>query len=109
MPCYHPLAKLSSGKFTSYDVRFHGRADVQALPCGRCIGCRLERSRQWATRLMHEAQMHPSASFVTLTYDDPHLPRGASLQLDHLQKFLKRLRRRLPQQIRFFRLRRIRR
>lgn len=106
MPCYRPLARLESGKFTSYDVTFHASRDgVQCLPCGRCIGCRLEQSRQWATRIMHEAQLHEHNSFVTLSYDDAHLPDGASLVLEHQQKFLKRLRRRLPQQIRFFRLR----
>jgi hypothetical protein len=25
------------------------------IPCGRCIGCRLEYSRQWAMRCHHEA------------------------------------------------------
>lgn len=51
------------------------------LPCGRCTGCRLEKSRQWAIRLMHEAQLHDRTSFITLTYDDQHLPtRGTSSQ-----------------------------
>jgi len=110
MPCFHPLARLSDGRFTSYDITFHGRHDgVQVLPCGRCVGCRLERSRQWATRIMHEAQMHPRNSFVTLSYDDAHLPDGATLVLKHQQDFLKRLRRRLPDPVRFFRLWRIRR
>lgn len=47
------------------------------LPCGRCIGCRLERSKQWALRLMHEAQLHQQNSFVTLTYNNASLhPAG---------------------------------
>lgn len=38
------------------------------LPCGRCIGCRLERSRQWASRCVHESQLHPANCFITLTF-----------------------------------------
>jgi len=51
------------------------------LPCGKCTGCKLERSRQWAVRLMHEAQLHKKTSFITLTYNDNSLPsRRASSQ-----------------------------
>lgn len=60
------------------------------VPCGQCIGCRLERSRQWAVRIMAEAQTHSANSFLTLTYaDDP-----ISLRVDDLQRFFKRLRKR---------------
>lgn len=62
------------------------------IPCGRCIGCRLERSRQWAVRLMHENTLHEQSCFLTLTYDDAHLPGDGSLHKDHFQKFMKRLR-----------------
>lgn len=63
-----------------------------ALPCGRCIGCRLERSRQWAVRMLHESKMHDESSFVTLTYDESHVPADNSLSLRDCQLFLKRLR-----------------
>lgn len=46
------------------------------LPCGKCTGCKLERSRQWAVRLMHEAQLHEKTSFITLTYRDEDLPNS---------------------------------
>jgi len=61
------------------------------VPCGQCIGCRLERSRQWAVRCVHEAQMHDDNCFVTLTYDDENLPFGSTLQREDFQKFMKRL------------------
>lgn len=43
------------------------------IPCGRCIGCRLDKSREWATRLQCEALDYPESSnwFVTLTYAQP--------------------------------------
>lgn len=65
------------------------------LPCGQCIGCRLERSRQWAIRCVHESQMHEFNSFVTLTYSDENLPTLGSLFYRDFQLFMKRLRKRL--------------
>lgn len=62
------------------------------LPCRQCIGCRLERSRQWAVRCMHEQQMHKSSSFITLTYSPEHFPAHGSLDYSHYQLFMKRLR-----------------
>ena len=54
----------------------HGGTYYEAmlLPCGHCIGCRLEYSRQWAMRCTLEALQHECNYFVTLTYDDNHLP-----------------------------------
>lgn len=66
-----------------------GFADLKVeVPCGQCIGCRLERSRQWAVRCMHEAQMYKENCFVTLTYRDAPV----SLDKRHFQLFMKRLR-----------------
>lgn len=73
------------------------------LPCGRCIGCRLEYSRQWAMRCVHEASLYESNSFLTLTYNDENLPPDGSLDKSHFQKFMKRFRKLLdPHKIRFF-------
>lgn len=78
--------------------------DYVEIPCGKCISCRLKRSREWADRCMLELPYHKSSYFVTLTYDDEHVPYGElhdengflveNLTLDKkdLQKFLKRLR-----------------
>lgn len=64
------------------------------VPCGRCIGCRLERGRQWAVRCMHEASLHESNAFLTLTYEKAPL----SLVPRDLELFWKRLRRSLGDQ-----------
>lgn len=73
------------------------------LPCGKCWGCRLERSRQWAIRCMHEASLYERNCFITLTYNDAHLPPGKSLQYSDFQKFMKRFRKRFPNtKIRFY-------
>lgn len=78
------------------------RAGGIVVPCGRCRCCRLEHSRQWAVRMMHEAQTVDSASFITLTYDQAHLPVDGNLDVSHIQKFWKRLRKRLNKRISYY-------
>lgn len=62
------------------------------LPCGKCLGCRRDRVRDWATRCVHEAALHAENCFVTLTYDRHHLPVGGTLVKRDFQLFMKRLR-----------------
>lgn len=73
-----------------------------SLPCNSCIGCRIDRADQWAMRCMHEAQMHKQNSFITLTYADEHLPEDYSVKKREFQLFMKRLRKDLDCQIRYF-------
>jgi len=105
MPCYEPLRAVlisgPQGRRLSFKDDPRGRGI--SIPCGRCIGCRLERARQWAVRIMHESEMHVQSSFVTMTYDAEHLPKDGSLSVRDCQLFLKRLRFFLsPTKIRFF-------
>lgn len=72
------------------------------LPCGQCWECRFKRSRDWAIRCMHEAQLHDHNSFITLTYSPEHLPADNSLHYDHFQRFMKRLRKHAKCNIRFY-------
>lgn len=66
------------------------------VPCGRCIGCRLENSRQWAVRCVHESKLSPYNCFLTLTYNDEHLPANGTLVKSDVQNFIKRLRKKYP-------------
>lgn len=52
------------------------KTDWIQIPCGKCIGCRLDYARGWTMRLMAEKQDWPDELcwFLTLTYDDEHLP-----------------------------------
>lgn len=63
------------------------------VACGQCFGCRLEYSRQWAIRCIHEAQLYDNNCFITLTYSPEHLPKNGSLVLKDFQDFMKRFRR----------------
>lgn len=94
MTCYAPLTgwkKRGGGITWSRSEAFVDLPDM-VVPCGQCVGCRLERSRQWSVRLMHEAAMHEDNCFLTLTYDDEHVPSDGSLRKSDFQKFMKRIR-----------------
>lgn len=102
MACYAPLLAWQT---VGGEVVFAERGNIQrtlTLPCGRCIGCRLERARQWAIRIMHEAQTHEDNAFVTLTYDQDKVPKDGSLKYRDFQTFMKRLRRSTNKRIRYY-------
>lgn len=91
MACYKPILRTV-------------KSQQLFLPCGQCIGCRLERSRQWAIRCTHEASQHEDNCFITLTYDSNTVPQVFdetvqtslfpvyTLNSVHLRNFFKRLR-----------------
>lgn len=88
-------------------MRFSPSGSYSDLPtvevaCGQCVGCRINRSKMWAARCIHEAQMHEDNCFVTLTYNDQNMPEGGTLVLRHFQLFMKRLRKKYGSGIRFF-------
>lgn len=75
----------------------------RAFGCGQCFNCRVNQRRIWTHRLMLEAKDHAESCFVTLTYDEDHLPEDRSLSPDHLRNYLKRLRKKLdPIKLRYF-------
>lgn len=99
MPCFKPLHGFRSRFLSDKGLRpfvfnvAHGFADrPMVIPCGQCIGCRLERSRVWALRCVHEAKLYDDNAFITLTYDDSHIPDLGTLVKSDFQKFMKRLR-----------------
>lgn len=98
MPCYRPLKGYRSavpGPTGKHPIVFSPRgAEVDRpvlLPCGQCMGCRLNRSLQWALRCVHEAKLYENNCFVTLTYNDASLPENGSLVVAHHQAFMKKL------------------
>lgn len=99
MPCLGPLTGYwskvvnPSGKRSLVFKKEDALTGVPVnVPCGQCIGCRLQRSLDWAVRLTHETKSHEVSSFVTLTYSDDNLPRDGSLHHRDFQLFMKRLR-----------------
>nr|QXN72811.1 MAG: replication initiator protein [Microvirus sp.] len=52
---------------------FEGTDKGIFTPCGKCLACRINRRREWTQRLLHESYNYP-AVFITLTYNEEHLP-----------------------------------
>lgn len=93
MPCYTPLkAYRASGGGIAFDSK-RGFVDRPiSIRCGQCIDCRMARSREWALRCVHEAQLHERNCFITLTYNQEHVPKDGGLVVKHWQDFAKRAR-----------------
>lgn len=109
MPCYYPIRgwrakrRNPNGKRSIVFRKGEGYGDMPIdVPCGQCIGCRLEHSRKWAVRCMHEAQMHEDNSFITLTYCDEKIPEYSNLQKSHFQKFMMRIRKKYGKGIKYY-------
>lgn len=98
----HPHELTKNGKQKIIFKEPYANAPKLELPCGRCIACRLEKTRQWGMRAEHEAKFHDENCFLTLTYNPENLPplfddEGvASVQKRPLQLFIKRLRKSIP-------------
>lgn len=88
MPCYHPLLAITDGyniHTGKRKIKILGSADNYSvdeikrnkngmlIPCGKCIGCRLDYSRKWADRMMLELAVEKKAVFITLTYNNDAL------------------------------------
>ncbi|UPW41056.1 replication initiator protein [Sigmofec virus UA08Rod_5658] len=133
MSCYHPIQAwdYSPDQFDLFSKRvisfsppasledrdkMQRQGRVLQLPCRHCVGCRLAKSREWANRAVMEQLYHDESWFLTLTYDDEHLPPAfpvdpstgeilsvhATLVKKDLQDFMKRLRKNSGQRIRYF-------
>lgn len=148
MSCYRPLIRLYNpddreqsgrvyslarfsqlnGKQLKYeDLMYNPK--IMLIPCGQCIGCRIRQREDWTTRIELEARDYPKEEvwFITLTYDDDHVPgiitktgeimrkvqytwkpgekRPSSVQIllyEDIQKFLKRLRKAYRGKLRYF-------
>jgi len=90
--CFTPIE--ISPKLKNYNgIAQKSESDLKiTVPCGQCIGCRMNRAEGWASRMMHEASLHEHNSFLTLTYSDDNLPPNGSLAPDDITLFFKRLR-----------------
>lgn len=98
MACYHPLIAVpildENGKNVLHFKSIKKYGSIEAIqqrwqgtlliPCGRCIGCRLAYSREWAIRSVLELSYHKKASFITLTYNDDNLPAFSTLDFDRV-------------------------
>lgn len=119
MVCYHPIeawihthSKTENGK-DKLVFSYHPKTCAQTtpdlqVPCGRCIGCRLAKAREWSVRCMHEASLYWENCWLTLTMNDDYLySRENPYSLERgnnseITRFLKRLRKKYGSGIRYF-------
>lgn len=92
---------------TAFDLALGQDVYAKSVGCGKCIACRVNRRREWTLRLCHEEVFSDSAFFVTLTYDEDHIPfdvnGNMAVSVDDVQRFMKRLRKACPgYRIRYF-------
>jgi hypothetical protein len=113
MTCYKPITAWHSKVENESGKRslvFNQKAALQPdapieIACGQCLGCRIDKSRQWAVRCMHEASLYENNCFLTLTFSPESLSKrkySYSLDVTEFQKFMKRLRKKYGGGIRFF-------
>lgn len=91
---YRVPAKAGAPLSVTFQRR-NGAVDLPrvALPCGRCIGCRIDRAKEWTLRCTHESKLHDSNLFLTFTYDPDHLPPDRSVNKRDMQLIIKLMRR----------------
>lgn len=96
---YHFIAPYTPELVNKYDSD-----SVVKVPCGKCLGCKLDYARHWADRMILElASARGKGIFATLTYNEDHLPEDGQLCKKDLQDFFKRLRNDFPPgQIRYY-------
>lgn len=117
MACYSPLRGYPGSKVNAETgkrpMTFSGQKSARegallTVPCGVCIGCRIDRSEAWAIRATHEARMakydwpgEPGSCFLTLTYSPEAVPTDYSVRKDVMQRFMKRLRKKIGVSVRY--------
>ena len=62
-----------------------------SVPCGMCRECLTQRARDWSFRIMKECEIHDDNWFITLTYDDEHIPKNMMLDKNAISSFNKNL------------------
>lgn len=94
MSCYHPLLAIrrrpgdqfkiigNVPDFEYFRKSIYPDYECMPVPCGQCKGCRLDKSRSWADRMCLEFDHTKKACFLTLTYDNDHLPLNEDLITD---------------------------
>lgn len=107
MLCRHPFVRDPSGRIFKRVLLAGGEHEDMLpgvpFPCGQCLSCRINRRRYWTCRLLLESLDHEKSIFLTLTYDDEHLPEKSELVKRDVQLFIKRLRKRIePVKIRYY-------
>lgn len=85
------------------------RTGVGEFGCGQCMCCRVNKRREWSSRILLESKMHTHSTFATLTIADvpkghhgPPQRRVWELMPEDFTLFMKRLRANYSEPLRYF-------
>lgn len=84
--CISPITRIQQ----KTKIRF-------TAPCGRCHRCLINKKEDWTFRIWQEWRHAETANFITLTYDENHVPIAdftPTLNKPDLSGFIKRLKKR---------------
>lgn len=94
MNCLHPVPLSPNSEDIKKRFFKNGKKGEKIyVPCRHCVNCIDTRIREWTYRLLAESKKHSKVCFITLTYDDEHLPKNGSCSSRDVQLFMKNLRR----------------
>lgn len=96
----YSIDSISGKKILDFSSQHLDRPFI-TIPCGKCIECLEQRSKDWALRCMIEKKSHKESCIVTLTYKDT----DGDLHREDITNFIKRLRKYLDKddiKIRYF-------
>jgi len=82
VPCFNPVYARNMPNIRSSTTA------PEYVNCGKCHGCKRAKARNWTIRLRHEASLYDWSEAITVTYADPHLPEGRSLDHGDIQRWL---------------------
>lgn len=114
MTCYKPIQAWQRPEYPIYAgeneeylkklnrISFHEIPNwiPITIPCGKCIGCKMEKVKSHSTRCTLEASQWKNNCFITLTYSNhikrkdgkPAYPEDNKLHKEDIQLFIKKLR-----------------
>lgn len=106
MLCAHPFMRDPHGNIKWWkSLDEDERLRMTPFPCGKCLPCKINKSRIWKFRNILEEMYTPFSYFITLTYNDERIPKSNgkyNLEPSHLQSYFKRLRRNTDISFRYF-------
>lgn len=92
MKCLTPIL-LPVYKYAHYAGEYVCKiagADYFLVPCGHCVECLAQDSKDWTLRMMLEYEVSDTAWFITLTFDEENCPEGVTK--DDTRRFMNSVR-----------------
>ena len=90
--CTSPILISKFKNKRKYRFLRDDQIELVRVPCGKCEECQKRMRMLWTFRINEELKYSFMSSFVTLTYDEEHVPENFELVSDHVKKLFKGIR-----------------